>query len=164
MAEILADGYLTVSFVGLAETLTSLVGRHHGQREDAARLGIEIVRMMRDYCDEASEKNGLQIWLQAGQDSGVACELVTADRARFGRIAGVTDIAHYTAGFCLPTRQATPILERIRIESPYHQLVQSGQILTIDLPVGEGDPAAAIEGIIQAAAKAKIKQVSFRKK
>ena len=164
MAEILADGYLMVSFVGLAETLTSLVGRHHGQREDAARLGLEIVRMMRDYCDEASEKNGLQIRLQAGQDSGVACELVTADRARFGRIAGVTDISHYTAGFCLPTRQAIPVLERIRIEAPYHQLVQSGQILTIDLPVNEDDPAAAIEGILHSAAAAKIKQVSFRKK
>ena len=164
MAEILSGGQLTVSFVGLAETLTSLVGRHHGQREDAARLGVEIVRMMRDYCDEASEKNGLTIHLQAGQDSRVARELIETDRNRYGRIAGVTDQSRYTAGFNLPPRLSIPVPERIRIEAPYHQLVQSGHILSVDISGREKDPAAMIESILRSAAAAKIKQVVFCKK
>ncbi len=164
MAEILADGSLLVSFVGLAETLTSLVGRHHGQREEAARLGIEIVRMMRDYCDDASEKNGLKIRLAAGQDNRVARELIAADRARFGRIAGVTDQPRYSPGFCLPTRLPVPVGERIRIEAPYHQIVHSGQLLTVDMPASKDNPAVAVEGIIRAAADAKIRQIRFCKK
>src|SRR5690606_31919767 len=40
-------GTLSVGFIGLAETLKVLMGKHHGESQDAQALGLEIVAHMR---------------------------------------------------------------------------------------------------------------------
>ncbi|MDD2533799.1 MAG: anaerobic ribonucleoside-triphosphate reductase [Eubacteriales bacterium] len=177
MAEIIANEQLSVNFVGLSETLTSLVGRNHGQREDATRLGLEIVTMMRDFVEEAAERHGVKISLSAGQEEWIARELITADRTRFGKIAGVTDGKRYSAGFSLPARMAVSTQDRIRIEAPYHHLVHCGQLLTIYTPAAASPNSVVSEypnavdwttdgvaKLVKQAAQAKIRQVQLIKK
>ena len=54
--EILKHGTLAVGFIGLAETLVALIGKHHGESEEAQKLGLQIVQHMRDYTDAWSEE------------------------------------------------------------------------------------------------------------
>lgn len=169
LAELIGDFDLNISFVGLAETLVSLVGRHHGQRAEADQLGREIVQMMRETLEEASERHGVRFVLNAGQETWVARELLVADRTRFGKIAGVTDSGHYSCGFSVPLRAPLAVQDRIRIEAPYHIRVQSGRVICLELPdspdeTGENTAAQQIETILHQAAKVGILQVAWYKK
>ncbi len=42
--EVLKHGTLTIGFIGLAECLKALVGKHHGESEEAQQLGLRIVQ------------------------------------------------------------------------------------------------------------------------
>lgn len=168
LAELIAPYELSVSFVGLAETLVSLVGRHHGQRAEADLLGREIMTRMRETLDEISERHGVKLVLEAGQQAWVARELLLADRTRFGKMAGVTDGQAYTCGFSLPQRLAISTGERLRIEAPFHSRVQRGCVLSLELPEQESDDPATgallIENYIKKASEAGIHQLAWHKK
>ena len=44
-----------MGFIGLAECLVALTGKHHGESEEAQQLGLKIVTYMRDRANEFSE-------------------------------------------------------------------------------------------------------------
>ena len=52
VAEVLKHGTLSVGFIGLAETLKALTGKHHGESEESWKLGLEIISHMREKMDE----------------------------------------------------------------------------------------------------------------
>ena len=56
MRKILKHGSLTLGFIGLAETLKALIGEHHGESEEAQKLGLEIIGHMREVLDGYSEQ------------------------------------------------------------------------------------------------------------
>ena len=68
--EVLKHGTLSVGFIGLAETLKSLIGVHHGESEKAQVLGLEIISHMRARMDQESEKRGLNFSLLATPAEG----------------------------------------------------------------------------------------------
>ncbi len=131
LANHLAKGSLAIGLTGLAETLVSLVGRHHGQSREAERLGLEMVQMMQRVCSDASDQHGLSFQLLADCDPLVAKAFAASDRRTYGQIAGVTSHQAYTPGISLPCRPVIKNLDRIRLESPYHQLVDAGRVLRI---------------------------------
>jgi ribonucleoside-triphosphate reductase len=161
IADLLDYGHLSIGFVGLAETLTALTGRHHGQRSESARLGLEIVGRLKAFCSEATDQFSHPFKLLAGHDLRISRELAAADRARFGRIAGVTDQPAYTSGFSLPENLPIPPVERIRLEAPYHDRVDCGQVLTVGTKDLTGDLPAAFEAMLRVAASSGIRQVLF---
>ncbi|NCC76431.1 MAG: hypothetical protein EOM08_08360 [Clostridia bacterium] len=131
LASQLARGSLSIGLTGLAETLVSLVGRHHGQSLEAERLGLEIVQMMQQACSDASDQHGLTFLLLADSDPLVAKAFADSDRKQYGQIAGVTSHPVYTPGFSLPCRPVIKNEYRLRLESPYHKLVDAGRVLRI---------------------------------
>ena len=142
IGEILKHGTLSMGFIGLAETLVALTGKHHGESETSRHLGIEIVSHMRAKMDEASSKYHLNFSLLATPAEGLSGRFVKLDRALYGSIPGVTDREYYTNSFHVPVYYPITAFEKIRIEAPYHALTNAGHISYIEM---DGDPLDNLE-------------------
>ena len=142
VGEILKHGTLTVGFIGLAECLKALIGKHHGESAEAQNLGLEIIGYMRKRCDEESNKRGLNISLIATPGEGLSGRFVRMDKQIFGEIPGVTDREYYTNSFHIPVYYDISAYEKIRLEAAYHPLTNGGHITYIEL---DGDPTQNLE-------------------
>ena len=137
VSEVLKHGTLTIGFIGLAECLKALIGKHHGESKEAQNLGLEIVGYMRKRMDEESKKTGLNFSLIATPAEGLSGRFVRIDQKKYGIIPGVTDRDYYTNSFHIPVYYEINAFEKIRLEAPYHALTNGGHISYIEL---DGDP------------------------
>ncbi len=140
--EVLKHGTLTTGFIGLAECLKALTGKHHGESEEAQRLGLEIIGHMRNYCDRVSAQEKMNFTLIATPAEGLSGRFVKLDRERYGSIEGVTDRDYYTNGFHVPVYYDISAFDKIAKEAPYHALTNGGHISYIEL---DGDPTENLE-------------------
>jgi len=140
--EVLKHGTLSCGFIGLAEALKALTGKHHGESEQSQNLGLEIVAHMRARMDQASQKYGMNFSLLATPAEGLAGRFVKLDRERFGVIEGVTDREYYTNSFHIPVYFPITAYEKIALEAPYHALTNAGHITYIEM---DGDPTQNLE-------------------
>lgn len=139
---VLMHGTLSMGFIGLAEALKSLTGKHHGESEEAQNLGIEIVGYMRKRMDEASKKHKMNFTLIATPAEGTAGRFVKFDRKIFGNIEDVTDRDYYTNSFHVPVHYDIMAFNKIKIEAPYHELTNAGHITYVEM---DGDPTQNLE-------------------
>ncbi len=137
VGEVLRHGTLTLGFIGLAECLKALTGKHHGESAEAQELGLRIVRYMRRRMDEYTEETGFNYTLIATPAEGLSGRFVKIDRKKYGVIEGVTDREYYTNSFHVPVYYPISAFEKIRLEAPYHALTNAGHISYIEL---DGDP------------------------
>ena len=142
LRDVIKHGTLSIGFIGLAETLVAMVGKHHGEDDDARDLGLDIVTHMREKCDEYSRKNKLNFSLLATPAEGIAGRFTKIDKREFGIIPGVTDREFYTNSFHVPVYYPISAFRKIEIEAPYHNLCNAGHITYIEL---DGDPSQNIE-------------------
>lgn len=147
--EVLKHGTLSIGFCGLAECLVALIGEHHGESQNAQKLGLKIVSYIRDYCDRKSKELGMNVTCLATPAESLAGRLLRADKAKYGVIKGVTDREYYTNSFHVPVYYNLPAMQKIDIEAPYHALTNAGHISYVEL---DGDPTknlAAFERIVR---------------
>ncbi len=142
IGEVLKHGTLTAGFIGLAECLTALIGKHHGESQAAQNLGLEIIGCMRKRMDDESAKTGLNYTLIATPAEGLSGRFVRLDRQRYGSIPGVTDREYYTNSFHIPVWFPISAYEKLRLEAPYHALTNAGHISYIEL---DGDPVKNLD-------------------
>ena len=142
LRKILKHGTLSIGFIGLAETLKALTGKHHGESEEAQKLGLEIVEFMRKKCDEFAKEYNLNFTLLATPAEGLSGRFVNIDRAVYGKIKGVTDKEYYTNSFHVPVHYNISIVGKIKKEGPYHKYTNAGHISYIEL---DGDTTNNIE-------------------
>ena len=142
LRKLLKHGSLTIGFIGLAESLKALIGKHHGESEEAQKLGLEIIRFMRNRCDEYAKNYNLNFTLIATPAEGLSGRFVGIDKAIFGKIKGVTDREYYTNSFHVPVYYSTSIKHKLEIEAPYHSLTNGGHITYIEL---DGDTTTNVE-------------------
>lgn len=135
---------LSIGFIGLAEALIALIGKHHGESEEAQELGLKIVKHMRDFCDQKKEEEKLNWSLLATPAEGLAERFVKIDREKYGVIPGVTDKDYYTNSSHVPVYYKIGAFEKIDIEAPYHALENAGHIAYIEL---DGDPSQNIQAL-----------------
>lgn len=140
--EVLKHGTLSMGFIGLAECLKELTGKHHGESMESQNLGLEIIGLMRKRMDEASQKYKLNFTLLGTPAEGTAGRFVKMDRKTFGTIKGVTDREYYTNSFHIPVYHKINAFDKIRLEAPYHELTNAGHITYIEL---DGDPLNNLE-------------------
>ena len=148
--EVLKHGTLSVGFIGLAETLKALTGKHHGESEDAQKLGLEIIGYMRKRMDDFSREYGLNFSLLATPAEGLSGRFVRLDRELFGNIEGITDREYYTNSFHVPVYHEISAFDKIKLEGPYHALTNAGHITYVEL---DGDPLKnldAFEEVVRA--------------
>lgn len=149
IAEVLRHGTLSIGFIGLAETLVALIGKHHGESEEARNLGVEIVSFMRGRCDELSEKYKLNFTLLATPAEGLSGRFIRMDKEKFGEIPGVTDREYYTNSFHVPVYFNISAYDKIKIEAPYHALTNAGHITYVELDGDTANNLEAFESIIR---------------
>lgn len=149
IGEVLKHGTLTVGFIGLAETLKALIGKHHGESAEAQQLGLAIIGHMRKRMDDEAQKTKLNFSLIATPAEGLSGRFVKIDRKIYGSIPGVTDREYYTNSFHIPVYYPISAYRKIQLEAPYHNLTNGGHISYIEM---DGDPTknlAAFEAIIR---------------
>lgn len=149
VSEVLRHGTLTVGFIGLAETLKALIGKHHGESAEAQKLGLAIIGHMRKRMDDEAQKTNLNFSLIATPAEGLSGRFVKIDRKIYGSIPGVTDREYYTNSFHIPVYYPISAYKKIQLEAPYHNLTNGGHISYIEM---DGDPTknlTAFEAIIR---------------
>ena len=149
IAPVIKHGTLSIGFIGLAETLTALTGKHHGQDAQAQRLGLEIVNFMRKSVDSFADEYDLNYTLLATPAEGLSGRFISMDRRRFGVITGVTDKEYYTNSFHVPVNFEIGCFEKIAIEGPYHSLTNAGHISYVELKSPPVNNLEAYERLIR---------------
>ena len=139
---VLKNGTLTFGFIGLAECLKALIGEHHGESKRAQKLGYEIIKFMRDRADKYVLEYKLNFSLIATPAEGLSGRFTSIDKSIYGIIPGVTDRDYYTNSFHVPVYYDISIVDKLKIEGPYHELTNGGHISYIEL---DGDTATNVE-------------------
>ncbi len=147
--EVLKHGTLTMGFIGLAECLKALTGKHHGESKEAQKLGLQIIGHMRQAMDDESKRTGLNFSLIGTPAEGLSGRFVRIDQQIYGKIPGVTDRDYYTNSFHIPVYFPISAAKKIQLEAPYHNLTNGGHISYVEM---DGDPSKnlkAFEAIIR---------------
>ena len=146
LRKVLKHGTLTIGFIGLAECLKSLVGKHHGESEEAQKLGLKIIEFMRKKCDEYSEKYNLNFTLLATPAESLSGRFIKLDQAIYGKLKGITDKEYYTNSFHIPVYYKISASDKIKLEAPYHEFTNGGHITYVEL---DGDTTSNTEAFIK---------------
>ena len=140
--EVLKHGTLSMGFIGLAEALVALRGKHHAESPESQNLGLEIISFMRSYLDRKTEETRMNYTLIATPAEGLSGRFVRMDKGRYGLIPGITDREYYTNSFHVPVYYPINAFEKISIEAPYHALTNAGHITYVEM---DGDPLKNLE-------------------
>lgn len=150
LEEVIKQGTLTVGFIGLAECLKALVGKHHGESTDSQELGVKIISHIRKRMDDASQEYKLNFSLIATPAEGLSGRFTKMDKAEFGIVDGVNDRDYYTNSFHVPVHYNVNAIEKIRLEAPYHEFTNAGHITYIELDGNPSNNLEAFERVIRA--------------
>ena len=146
LRKVLKHGTLTIGFIGLAECLKALIGKHHGESEEAQKLGLKIIGFMRQKTDEYTKEYNLNFSLIATPAEGLSGRFTNIDKAIYGKIKGVTDRDYYTNSFHVPVYYNISAVKKIQIEAPYHAFTNGGHISYVEL---DGDTAMNVDAFEQ---------------
>ena len=130
---VINQGTLGIGFIGLAECLKALVGKHHGEDKAAQELGLKIVTYMRDRANDFSERYQHNYSILATPAEGLSGKFTKKDRKEFGIIEGVTDRDYYTNSNHVPVYYKCSALHKAQVEAPYHDLTRGGHIFYVEI-------------------------------
>ena len=142
---VINHGTLGIGFIGLAETLIALVGKHHGESPEAQELGLRIVTFMRSKVNKFSETYRHNFSVLATPAEGLAGRFTRGDKKKFGIIPGVTDKDYYTNSNHVPVYYKCTPKHKAEIEGPYHELTGGGHIFYVEI---DGDATHNPEAIM----------------
>lgn len=145
---VLKHGTLGVGFIGLAEALTVLTGKHHGESEESQELGLEIIGQMHDACAQYSDRYDLNYSVLATPAEGLSGRFTKIDRKEFGTILGVTDRDYYTNSNHVPVWYKCTAEHKAKIEAPYHAMTEGGHIFYIELDGDATHNPGTIEAVV----------------
>lgn len=140
--DVIKNGTMSVGFIGLAECLVALIGKHHGESKEAYDLGYKIIKHMRDLTDKHTIDTGLNFSLFSTPAEGLSGRFVKIDKRLYGSIPGVTDREYYTNSFHVPVYYEISAADKIKIEGPFHALCNAGSISYIEM---DGDLTKNVE-------------------
>lgn len=143
---VINQGTLGIGFIGLAECLIALTGKHHGECEESQKLGLRIITHMRDKANEYSENYRHNYSVLATPAEGLSGRFTKIDRKTFGVVPGVTDKDYYTNSNHVPVYYHCSPRHKAKIEGPYHDLTRGGHIFYVEI---DGDATHNEESIMQ---------------
>ena len=133
VGNVINQGTLGIGFIGLAECLIALTGKHHGESEESQALGLRIVTYMRDRANEFSERYHHNFSVLATPAEGLSGKFTRIDRKNFGEIKGITDKIYYTNSNHVPVYYQCSPKHKAEVEAPYHDLTRGGHIFYIEI-------------------------------
>lgn len=148
--EAMKHGSINIGFIGLAEALIALKGKHHGEDKNTQELGLKIVAHLREFCDLITEKDKLNCTCYATPAEGLSGRFIAIDRKEFGVIDKITDKDYYTNSFHIPVDFEISAFEKIAIEGPYHKYCNAGHISYIEVESSLENNPKALESLHRA--------------
>lgn len=145
---VLKHGTLGVGFIGLAEALTVLTGKHHGESEEAQKLGLEIIGELHELVEGFSDRYDLNYSVLATPAEGLSGRFTRIDKKKYGVILGVTDREYYTNSNHVPVWYKCTAEQKARVEAPYHALTEGGHIFYIELDGDATHNPDTIEAVV----------------
>ena len=142
---VINHGTLGIGFIGLAECLIALIGKHHGESAEAQELGLRIVNFMRSKVNEFCETYKHNYSVLATPAEGLAGRFTRGDKKKFGIIPGITDKDYYTNSNHIPVYYKCTPKHKAEIEAPYHALTGGGHIFYVEI---DGDATHNPEAIM----------------
>ena len=142
---VINQGTLAIGFIGLAETLIALIGKHHGESDEAQELGLRIIKHMAERVEGFSETFQHNFSFFATPAEGLAGRFTRMDRKKFGVIRGITDKDYYTNSSHVPVYYHCTPQHKAEIEGPYHQYENAGHIFYVEV---DGDATHNPEAIM----------------
>ena len=133
IGNVINQGTLGIGFIGLAECLIALTGKHHGESKESQALGLRIVTYMRDRANEFSERYHHNFSVLATPAEGLSGKFTRIDRKNFGEIKGITDKIYYTNSNHVPVYYHCSPKHKAEVEAPYHELTRGGHIFYIEI-------------------------------
>lgn len=146
IAPVINQGTLGIGFIGLAECLVALTGKHHGESEESQALGLKIVTYMRDRANEFSDKYQHNYSVLATPAEGLSGKFTRSDRKKFGILKGINDRDYYTNSNHVPVYYKCSARHKAEIEAPYHDLTRGGHIFYVEM---DGDAVHNPEAIMR---------------
>ena len=145
---VINQGTLGIGFIGLAECLIALTGKHHGESQHSQELGLRIVSHMRDRANEFSERYGHNYSILATPAEGLSGRFTKRDRKDFGEIPGVTDKIYYTNSNHVPVYYHCSPKHKAEVEGPYHDLTRGGHIFYVEIDGDATHNPLAISNVV----------------
>lgn len=142
---VLKHGTLGVGFIGLAECLIALTGKHHGESDEAQRLGLKIITCMRDEAKKLSDHYDLNYSVLATPAEGLSGKFTKKDKKKYGIVKGVTDKDYYTNSNHVPVYYHCSAEHKAKIEAPYHDLTRGGHIFYVEI---DGDATHNVQAVM----------------
>lgn len=142
----LRNGTLAVGFIGIAEALKALIGKHHGESKEAYQLALKIVKRIRERTDQATSETGWMFGCFATPAEGLAERFAKIDQKKFGVIEGVTDRKFYTNSFHIPVYFPITATKKMQKEGPFHALCNAGAITYVEM---DGDPSKNLKAVMK---------------
>lgn len=149
VAPVLKHGTLGVGFIGLAECLIALIGKHHGECAEAQRLGLSIIGSIKNQVDICSKKYDLNFSVLATPAEGLSGKFTKKDRKKYGVVPGVTDKDYYTNSNHVPVYYHCSAKHKAAVEGPYHELTRGGHIFYVELDGDATHNVQAIDDIVK---------------
>ena len=141
---VINQGTLGIGFIGLAECLIALTGKHHGESEEAQALGLRIVGHMRSRVNDFCEQYKHNYSVLATPAEGLSGKFTAKDRKSYGIIPGITDKIYYTNSNHVPVYYHCSPRHKAEVEAPYHALTGGGHIFYVEI---DGDATHNPEAI-----------------
>ena len=145
---VINQGTLGIGFIGLAECLIALTGKHHGESDEAQKLGLRIISHMRSRVNDFSERYQHNFSVLATPAEGLSGKFTSRDRRSFGVIPGVTDKIYYTTSNHVPVYYKCSPRHKAEIEAPYHELTGGGHIFYVEIDGDATHNPKAISDIV----------------
>ncbi len=140
--DVLKHASLSIGFVGLAEALIALIGKHHGESDEAQQLGLKIIGHMRQRTDDYTEAEHMNWSTFATPAESTAGSMLRATRKKFGVVPRVTEHEYFTNSNHVPVYCKCTAAHKVEIEAPYHALTNAGHIMYLEI---DGDPTQNLE-------------------
>jgi len=145
---VINQGTLGIGFIGLAECLVALIGKHHGESEEAQELGLRIVTYMRDRINEFCERYHHNYSVLATPAEGLAGRFTKRDREKFGPLKGICDRDYYTNSNHVPVYYKCSARHKAEVEAPYHDLTRGGHIFYVEVDGDATHNPQVIMGVV----------------
>ena len=147
--EAIKHGTLGIGFIGLAEALVALSGKHHGEDKRAHAFGVKIMEHMRKRIDSFADEHDLNFVLYATPAEGLSGRFIAIDKEKYGVIHGVTDKDYYTNSYHVPVSHEVSLFDKLSIEGEFHKYCNAGHISYVELPSPPLHNSSAVEKIIR---------------
>ena len=143
---VINQGTLSIGFIGLAECLIALIGKHHGESEEAQELGLRIISHMAEKINGFAETYQHNFTFLATPAEGLSGKFTKRDKKTFGVLPGITDKDYYTNSSHVPVYYHCTPEHKAKIEGPYNKYENAGHIFYVEL---DGDATHNPEAIMR---------------